>query len=458
MNTKLKTSICQLHIKEPFYGIIMSQLTIEPSNTTPTAAVYADFNTIHMVYNEDFINKLSTEEIASLCIHECGHIINMHIARTNQEMERFAIGCEMAVNGHAKNPRIGFHKNGETFVPPGGIYAPPNWPDDLTAEEYAEKLPTCPTCKCPMIPGQKFPQTDNNQGGGEGEEDQEKKNQKEEGGGGNKKGKEKEGDEEKEDQGGGGNKKEKEDQGGGGNKKGKEDQKTCPACNRRRNVMVTLDDHSVWNKKAVNSEHIRQIVKGMVEEAVRHAPPGSTPGNIKEILENLNKSAINYRQILKRFIRRHAGKTRLTFSRPNRRFDESWLKGISHRAAAMIGVIVDTSGSISTNDLQQFFGEIEAVASKAKIWVLQYDCEPQDLTLRYRKGDWKKIEIKGRGGTHMGEALQHVIKKKLPADAILVLTDGQTDWCPQIPIPTIICLTEDNECPKWAEKILIKQM
>jgi len=214
-----------------------------------------------------------------------------------------------------------------------------------------------------------------------------------------------------------------------------------------------MDDHGMWNDSDVSQDEARQIVRQIVEQAMSNSQ-GNVPGHLKEILEELNKPIVRWREVIRRFLGRHCGGCRRTHARRNRRFDQFGLKGTSHHAVATVGVIVDTSGSIGTEELKQFFAEIESIGSKTKTWVIQWDAEFKGMHKRYRRGDWKKIEIKGRCGTRMDLAQEYVIHEKIPADAIVMLTDGETPWRKDpMPMPLFVCLTADNDIPPYAEKV-----
>jgi predicted metal-dependent peptidase len=149
----------------------------------------------------------------------------------------------------------------------------------------------------------------------------------------------------------------------------------------------------------------------------------------------------------------------MTWSRRNRRRDEFGIKGVSHHATSKLGVIIDTSGSICSDELKQFFAEIEAISYRAKTWILQWDAGFQDYAAKYRRGDWKNIQIKGRGGTDMAAAVQWVVDNKVQADAVVLLTDGYTPWPEKTPFPMIFCVTDENQvenAPEWGTRCHVK--
>ena len=105
--------------------------------------------------------------------------------------------------------------------------------------------------------------------------------------------------------------------------------------------------------------------------------------------------------------------------------------------------------------MQQFFGEIEAISHKAKTKVLLWDSKFQGYDT-YRRGEWKKIQVKGRGGTNMSTAVEWLIDNKAIADVQIMLTDGYTPWPNKKSFPMVTVITTDEKGPSWGEVIKMK--
>jgi predicted metal-dependent peptidase len=134
------------------------------------------------------------------------------------------------------------------------------------------------------------------------------------------------------------------------------------------------------------------------------------------------------------------------------------MAGVSHHAAARVCVIIDTSGSIGTRELEQFFGEIEAISSRAKVHVLQWDAQFQGYE-SYRRGDWKKITCKGRGGTDMAGPIAWLMENQMVPDCTVMLTDGYTGWHDDAGFPLITVITTPEgttDGPPWGHTVRMK--
>jgi len=88
-----------------------------------------------------------------------------------------------------------------------------------------------------------------------------------------------------------------------------------------------------------------------------------------------------------------------------------------------IKVVVDTSASISTDELEQFYGEIREMAKFSEVEVIEADTE---IKKRFKFDPKKPFSIKGRGGTNMARVVEE-LRKETP-DLVIILTDGETPF------------------------------
>jgi predicted metal-dependent peptidase len=186
-----------------------------------------------------------------------------------------------------------------------------------------------------------------------------------------------------------------------------------------------IDDHTIWKESTASKDEIRSIAKSLAEQATLSC--GSMPGSLIEHIENLKESKNNWFYFLRNILGRSVGGKRLTYTKRNRRRDQFGIKGSSSHAKINLTIMVDVSGSMTTNLLNKVFGEIEAVSRHFKIKLIQFDHEVSDVR-DYHKGDWKKIEIKGRGGTSFKHPFDYIEKNKLVGKMNIIMTDGYASY------------------------------
>lgn len=196
----------------------------------------------------------------------------------------------------------------------------------------------------------------------------------------------------------------------------------------------TTDSHDEWEKMSDEERGVaKQVIKGAVQQATERA--SNIPANIQELIRNVLKPKNNWRTILRNFVANAKDHTfEFTRNRRNRRYG-TLLPGYKYDLKLNLMVVVDTSGS--TCDMaEEFFTEIDGIANLGyDITLVQCDTHIQSIE-PYKKGEWRKIQIKGRGGTLFQPALD-LAKEKQP-DALIYFTDGET-WettltNPKIPV------------------------
>ena len=219
----------------------------------------------------------------------------------------------------------------------------------------------------------------------------------------------------------------------------------------------SVDDHESWMETDVSADEARQMISERAKDASEKAV-GNVPGHLQQLLDALKKPIVSWREETRQYLGVHVGNRRWTYARANRRNNAFGIKGISHHACAEMVVIVDTSGSISEDELRQFFTEIEAMAARCKVWVLMWDAAFQGVFC-YRRGDWKKIKISGCGGTDMRAPVTYLEKHGLIKDVVVMLTDGEVGgvWPEQRAFPMLFCVTGGTtELPNWGKVIRIQ--
>ena len=192
-----------------------------------------------------------------------------------------------------------------------------------------------------------------------------------------------------------------------------------------------FDDHSTWDDfdnmpeatKQLMQNNINTILKNTVEQVEKMR--GTIPGEFSEIIEKLRQKkpeVFNWKAYFRRLLGSiYDVNIRSTRRKVSKRFDEA--AGIQHKKKVSILVAVDTSGSVSTKELQEFFSEIDyAYKAGARITILQ--CDTQINAVEEYNGN-NIPEIKGRGGTDFNEPVNYYVKHKKEYASLIYFTDGE---------------------------------
>ena len=207
------------------------------------------------------------------------------------------------------------------------------------------------------------------------------------------------------------------------------------------------------------------VAREIETRSIRRA---TVPGGWRRWADRRLHPAVDWRAelgaLLRRGVRRAAGRVDFTYTRPSRR-----TAGDGIVMPAMVGpdpdvaLVVDTSGSITPAILTGFLTEITEILTGAagprrRLRVICCDRRAHGIQTVRRAED---IELVGGGGTDQREGMSAALALHPRPDLILVLTDGQTPWPDRRPpVPVVIGLVEPGPGlraqappPAWARTI-----
>ncbi|NKC02009.1 MAG: hypothetical protein GKR90_26390 [Pseudomonadales bacterium] len=225
------------------------------------------------------------------------------------------------------------------------------------------------------------------------------------------------------------------------------------------NLMDQMDGgsqycHGTWNDFDELSEADKKLVQKQVDHQLKEATQetlkkqGSVPGELAELIHKLmhiEPPKFNWKAYLRRFV----GNSSIVYTRKmrrkyNKRYSENPGLKIKFKNHILVGV--DTSGSVNTEELKEFFSELAHMHKTGhKITVAQCDTRLNSVKEFNPKKDW---EIHGRGGTSFQPVIDHYNEKKGLYTALIYLTDGEAyspDNCPKNTLWVHSSISEIND-------------
>lgn len=371
-NEELAKVSKELMLREPFYGLLLLNLNKVWSDKIPTAGVSKNGINFQLTYSPKFWDELEFKHRIGLTKHELLHIGFFHLTDyehlSNRQVANIAMDC--CINQYIDND----------YLPPGGIL-PSSFPE-LNLElkkgtQYyydelmkAQKNNTSPNLN-QMINGMgqgKLTVTiqigDGESGDGE-------------------------------------------------------------------TVEVQLPDHSTWEEfeglseaeKKLIAKQTEHILKEVAEQVVKSR--GTVPGEFVEIIDkilNPEPPKFDWRGYLRRFAgSSYKTYTRLSRNKFNKRFSDN--PGLRIKFRKHILVAIDTSGSVSTDELKEFMHEIHHMhKTGSEITIIH-----ADTSIRY-KGKYNprdEQKIHGRGGTSFEPVIDYYNENYRKYNALIYLTDGE---------------------------------
>lgn len=197
-----------------------------------------------------------------------------------------------------------------------------------------------------------------------------------------------------------------------------------------------VDSHDTWKEfknipeatQQLMVNNLNSILKSTAEEIEKNR--GTIPANLTEKIEKLREKkpeVFNWKAYFRRLLGSiYDVNIRSTRRKVSKRFEDA--AGIQHKKKVSILVAIDTSGSVSQKELQEFFSEIEYVyKTGARITILECDTRINSIV----EYDGKKIpEIKGRGGTDFNPPVDYYKEHRKEYASLVYFTDGEA------PLPT----------------------
>ena len=397
-----------------FYGLLLMHMIYSIDEGCETA--YTDGERI--AFSPTFLEELSDKELDFVMMHEILHVVLQHCLRgEDKDNERYNIAADIVINStimHENDDKassITLSKYGESMhIAPDGkegyLY---------TAEEVYEMLQS--------------KQKDSDSG----------------------------------------NEKSKK-AGNVASKKGRAGKVQQSRKNMDKPVAKRWDDHSQWGKFEEDSKLRDVWVKNFAEccEAINVRDKSNNRGTLpmfaQRMLEKLKNPQTDWRTILNDFIQEEI--CDYSFSPPDRRFQDSpfFLPDFNEMGkndnVSDILFFIDTSGSISDNDMTTVYSEIKGAIDqydgKLKGWLGFFDAaiiEPKPFS---SFEEFIVIKPAGGGGTDFQIIFEYVdqhMKGKEP-NCIIILTDG----CAPFPkeelandIPVLWLINNQDVTPPWGK-------
>ena len=189
-------------------------------------------------------------------------------------------------------------------------------------------------------------------------------------------------------------------------------------------------DHSTWGEFEDLSEAEQKLIEKQLQKVLADAKEqtvkkrGNVPGEIEGVIivEEIVPPKFDWRG----YIRRFTGVSTKVFTKKirrkeNRRYEEN--PGLKIKMRQHMLLAIDTSGSVSNTELQEFMGEIHHIY-KAGVDVTIMQCDTSIKSIEAYKGK-NEINVVGRGGTEFDPVLDYYNANQKKYTSLVYFTDGE---------------------------------
>lgn len=215
-----------------------------------------------------------------------------------------------------------------------------------------------------------------------------------------------------------------------------------PGDNFDQHIMPTEGDE-------LSAEEVKQAV---VSAANAAKAVGKMPAGMQRAIDELLTPAQPWIDLLKDFVTISVGKEDTSWAKPNRRRlamppHVHWPGTAGHAMGVMV-VSIDTSGSISQEELTAFITEMSGIIEQVRpteLWVAWWDTN----CVLERVEDLESIgslKPKGGGGTDYRCVLPAIEDAYIEPEIVVCCTDGYVTWGEDFPY-NHLTVTTGSDCP-----------
>jgi predicted metal-dependent peptidase len=211
-----------------------------------------------------------------------------------------------------------------------------------------------------------------------------------------------------------------------------------------------------------------EAIRRYTADAVRahQRTRGTVPAGWRRWADGILEPTVDWRHVLAGSVRQAvawaSGAVDYTYQRPSRRSAATPAAVLPslRRPAPEVAIVIDTSGSMSDDDLASALSEVTGVLRGVglrgqRVTVLSCDAA---VAVARRVASAAEVELAGGGGTDMRVGIAAALALPRKPDVVVVLTDGETPWPDEPPGARVIAGligSEPPEPPAWIESVRI---
>lgn len=187
----------------------------------------------------------------------------------------------------------------------------------------------------------------------------------------------------------------------------------------------------------MDSEQLAKLsdeLKKAVMDAARNAEDvcgaGSIPGGVRRLISEWTNSRVDWREYLTNTVLSSV-KSDYTWQQQSRKSRDQgiYLPGTINDDQVCVHIAIDTSGSISSNDIMAFLSEVKGIMdqfSDFEITVWCFDTETYTVTKydNYNSDELSEFECEGCGGTDYMCNWEMLKAEGIVPDTLILFTDG----------------------------------
>lgn len=402
LETKLAAARTRLILEKPFLGSLVMHLPLKAADPKWCKTTATDARSFY--YNPDYIARLTLEQTQFALAHEAMHCALSHFNRRGHRMRhRWDVACDYAVNMILDEERM---------QPPDAALMNAAY-RGLTAEEIYPLLHEDPPEET-----QDMHLFDNDSSEGEDGQSQEQSQSP-----GKGQGEDENRDDRRDSQGAEGQQQDS----GQGEEQSADDRDGPPPAPKD---LDKLDEQ--WKSRLAAAA-----------QAARQA--GKLSQSMLRLVDDLLSPQLPWRALLARYMM-NAARDDYSFQRISRREGDALMPRL-HSQSVKVVVALDTSGSVTREELQEFLTEIDALKAQVRADVVLHACDDKlDGAGPWHFAMWETMtlpaELSGGGGTDFRPVFSWLEQERINPDILVYFTDAEGQFPRQEPAFPVVWLVK----------------
>jgi len=178
------------------------------------------------------------------------------------------------------------------------------------------------------------------------------------------------------------------------------------------------------------AQAIKDEIKEAMIQSAAAAGAGKTPAGIMRLIKDMTEPKINWRDLVRQEIQSIV-RNDYSFTRPNRKSMHSGaiLPGMKEATTIDIGISIDMSGSIGTEDATTFLSEVKGIMDqyedfKVNLWCFDTEIYNHKEISHDNSEDLLDYEPQGGGGTDFEVNWEFMKDQGIQPKKFIMFTDG----------------------------------
>jgi len=418
IETKLAAARTRLILDKPFLGSLVMHLPLKPADPKwcPTTATDARF----FYYNPAYIGRLTLEQTQFVLAHEAMHCALSHFSRRNhRQKKRWDVACDYAVNMILDEERMRAPEDALMEAKYRGLTAEEIYP--LLHEDPPEE-----TLDRHLFDPE--PQDSNSQ---QGERDS---------------GATPAGETERQDSGPGGEARSEPEDGGGGATEPQSGEADEPP--GQENAGSDTQDRPP--PRPMDPDKLDEQWKSRLAAAAQAAQQaGKLSASLLRMVDDLLAPQLPWRALLARYMM-NAARDDYSFQRTSRRSGGNPGEAMMPRLysqSVRVALALDTSGSVTRDELQEFLTEVDALKAQVRAEVILHACDDKLAEGGpWRFDIWQAMDLPeglhGGGGTDFRPVFDWIERERVNPDLLVWFTDAEGRFPEREPAYPVVWLVK----------------